>query len=460
MAISFCDEYGIDKELFKSIGALDIILDLDTKYFIDPVLLRNNQVPEFTEASHKVEKYFSDILALIRVSREEKDMYWKKADELLSFKEIKGTCLGYSNSGTSGNAIGRNLRCGVLRIIKDLLLNGEVEPIILELLGVFQEKIGCDRISDLVTFILRDDIIQYTKRVLKELKCENVSEKGLLRNPYNQEYVLLLPKEILSPLPVANRFDEIEFCCFENERVRREINAYFDLGERKKIKKEEVQTLIINDLSFREQLLDVYRNLTPEKYNFDIDPVGEIVWYEESKRASKEYPLILMNPRNEEELESLIMKICYHFKTLIENNGLWRLLYDDNCTPKHESAAQLLFFGIADSYCTANGVEISREVNNGRGPVDFKLSKSTLNKVLVEVKLTSNPQLKHGISKQLPIYMKQENTKKAIYLIIDNGHYDKYRAFQDYYNKLFKNTKEKIPYLYIDGNVQVSASKA
>jgi len=120
----------------------------------------------------------------------------------------------------------------------------------------------------------------------------------------------------------------------------------------------------------------------------------------------------------------------------------------------------LLFFGIADAYCGANDIDISREVNNGQGPVDFKFSIGYERRMLVEIKLTSNPQLLHGIDKQLPIYMRQENTKKAIYLIIENGHQKRLEAFQEYYNKLNGSTKEKIPYILIDGNIQVSASRA
>lgn len=121
VATSFCDEYGINKEELKKLGALDIVLDLDAKYFIDPSLLRKAHIPEFVNSSNTVEKYFEGIVALIRVSKNENDMYWKKADALLTFKEIKGTCLGYSNSGTSGNAIGKELRREILRTIKDLL---------------------------------------------------------------------------------------------------------------------------------------------------------------------------------------------------------------------------------------------------------------------------------------------------------------------------------------------------
>lgn len=128
--------------------------------------------------------------------------------------------------------------------------------------------------------------------------------------------------------------------------------------------------------------------------------------------------------------------------------------------PKHESAAQLLFYGIADSYCDANNVDLTKEGNNGRGPVDFKLSRGAQDKVVVETKLTSNPQLRHGIEIQLPMYMKQERTKQAIYLVIDTGHPAKVHNFIDFYNNLDKEIKEKISYIIIDATPKPSASKA
>lgn len=460
MVKSFCDEFGLNKELLKSLGALDVILNFDTKYFIDPALLRKNNIPEFIDSSSSVEKYFESIVTLIKHSTSENDMYWKKADNMLKFKEIKSTCLGYSNSGTSGNAIGKELRKSILRTIKELSRSGAVDPIIFELLGVFQEKIGCDRISDLVTFIINNDIESYTQRIMNEMGITTVEKDELLINPYNGEVIYLLPMEILSPLPIANSFDDIDFSCAENERVRNDINQYFDLGSRRKLKKEEVHSLVINNDQFRSQMLEEYKKISPDKYNFEIDSAGQIIWYEKSRQIVENYPLTLSMPQNYDELLLLVINICNQFKKVIENNGLCKLLYDDKEQPKHESAAQLLFFGIADAYCVANNIDISREVNNGQGPVDFKFSVGYNKKIPVEIKLTSNAQLMHGIKKQLPIYMKQENAERAIYLIIENGHYKRLASFQDYYNKLDENTKRKVPYILVDGNLQVSASRA
>ena len=115
---------------------------------------------------------------------------------------------------------------------------------------------------------------------------------------------------------------------------------------------------------------------------------------------------------------------------------------------------------MADSYCDANNIDLTKEGNNGRGPVDFKLSRGAKDKVIVETKLTSNAQLRHGIEIQVPIYMKQEKTKQAIYLIIDNGHPKALQNFLDFYNGLEKEIKDKISYLIVDATDKPSASKA
>ena len=171
-------------------------------------------------------------------------------------------------------------------------------------------------------------------------------------------------------------------------------------------------------------------------------------------------PMVVTDDVSINDVLIVTKMICERFKALIEDNGLAKLLYDTNGVPKHESAAQLLFYGIADSYCDANNVDFTKEGNNGRGPVDFKLSRGAQDKVVVETKLTSNPQLRHGIEIQLPMYMKQERTKQAIYLVIDTGHPAKVHNFIDFYNNLDKEIKEKISYIIIDATPKPSASKA
>lgn len=451
MPVVFSEKFNIDEKVIKSTGVFDVIMDIDTQVFIDPALLELCTESEFVGAKEKVEKYFSNIITLLKHSKSKSDMFWKRADKLLTFKEIKGTCFGYSEKGTSGNAIGPKLRKSILTTIKDLITEGEEDPTLFELLGVFQEKIGCDRISDLLTFLLYENIIQYTDRVVKEcnLSVVKIRYKGNLYNvcinPYNRLPLLLLPKVILSPLPVADNFDDIDWICCENQRVRDSINAYFDLGGRKKLSKSEILSLMQSSPDFRQALLSSYKSLPKAPYDFAEDNAGEYIWYPISKEYVAKYPLKIDDISLKEfgDVETVVLKICEQFKALIEDNGLSSLLYDTSGKPKHESAAQLLYFGISDSYCTANNVDLTRESNAGRGPVDFKLSRG-LEKFIVEVKLTSNKQLKHGIEKQVPIYMKQEKTKKALYLIVDTGYPQALDNFIKFYNDLDSTSKKRL----------------
>ena len=103
----------------------------------------------------------------------------------------------------------------------------------------------------------------------------------------------------------------------------------------------------------------------------------------------------------------------------MEKNGLWYLLWHDG-KPRHEKAAQRLFFAVADAYCKANGLDISPEIDSGAGPVDFKFSSGYEARVLVEIKLSTG-KVVHGYTTQLEAYKDAEGTTRAIYLVVDVG---------------------------------------
>lgn len=95
-------------------------------------------------------------------------------------------------------------------------------------------------------------------------------------------------------------------------------------------------------------------------YDFSEDPAGEYVWLSAAREYTEKYPLSLSQVPLEtsDDVLTIAKTICNQFKTLVEDNGLSKLLYNSNGTPKHESAAQLLFYGIADSYCDAKQVNL------------------------------------------------------------------------------------------------------
>ena len=154
----------------------------------------------------------------------------------------------------------------------------------------------------------------------------------------------------------------------------------------------------------------------------------------------------------------MVLTICDKFKSLVENNALYESFYNTDGSWKHEKAAQLMFYGIAEAYCEANHVLIARESDSGRGPVDFKFGSNMENSVLVEVKKSTNTSgLTKGIEQQLPQYMKSEKSKRAIYLVLDVG-YTK-AAFERLTEVTKKIKGAAIKLIHIDANPTPSASR-
>lgn len=133
MPVKFSKEFGIKKADILRLGVFDVILDVDTRVFIDPALLPLSSAPEFQGAKEKVEKHFSNIIALLKHTKRRGDMYWKKADSLLTFSELSGTCFGYSRNNTEGNAIGSVLREKILDTARELIEAGETDPVLFEI---------------------------------------------------------------------------------------------------------------------------------------------------------------------------------------------------------------------------------------------------------------------------------------------------------------------------------------
>ena len=62
MPISFTDKFKIQKDLLKENNTFEPIIDLDTKFFIDPALIELCKEPEFLNACDKITNFFSFII--------------------------------------------------------------------------------------------------------------------------------------------------------------------------------------------------------------------------------------------------------------------------------------------------------------------------------------------------------------------------------------------------------------
>jgi hypothetical protein len=103
-----------------------------------------------------------------------------------------------------------------------------------------------------------------------------------------------------------------------------------------------------------------------------------------------------------------------YLKDIIENKGGHRLFYHGGTAIQRESDLQILcrfvWFGSPS--------DVGTEANDGRGPVDYKISRGAKDKTLIEMKLAKNTGLERNLEKQLPIYQAASDAKNGIKAII------------------------------------------
>ena len=113
--IHFSDYFNIDKTLLKKLGVFDPILNVDTKVFVEPLLLKNSSSKIIKHSYQTYKKFFAALLLLLRNSMCVNDKCWRAAQKMVHFPEYQYTCIGYSYGNTDGR--GSGIPCNKSRII-------------------------------------------------------------------------------------------------------------------------------------------------------------------------------------------------------------------------------------------------------------------------------------------------------------------------------------------------------
>lgn len=459
--------FKISASDYKKTGAFDPVIGVDSLFFVDPLLLSRTSIPEFRDALEEVRKYFSDIILLLRVNN---DKATKLALRKLILKEVRGIGIGYGSESDDGSAIGSELASRLLKTAKELIRMGVSDPAIFEVMGLFEEDFGPDRLSDALIRILLKRIFAYSERVTKDLSItETYIEKSyereyvLAKHPLKDGPIIFIPDEILRDLPLATSFDEISSVVVFNEGLREKFNEMlsgcFIKKDGKEPNKSDIRKYILETKERVKNIVEIYTSCIPKSYDLDKDPKGLHRWLEKAKDLVKENPLLIPTSLQKEDLDAVVLKIINTFKKVIETKGIWKSLYNDEGEALNESHARHFFYATAHGYCEFSDIDISPESNAGQGPVDFKLSKGHSKKIVVEVKLTSGS-VKHGYEKQTRIYEESEEASKSYFLVIQNT--EKSKALDDILKmeeEENKQNKKHPEIIRVDARKQLSASK-
>lgn len=432
---TFSHWFEVDPVELDRLGVLDPTPAIDTKLFIDPLLLKASRHSEMNDrAAALYRDHFEQVIKFLARTKNRGDLAWRTARRLFDFHEIRGTCLGYGAGSIAGSGLGPQLSERLLTVGKEIVDLGIEDPDLFQAMALFEAGIGPDRISDMTTNIIKKALVAFNRRILSELSMEGeefllgsvVGE--FLPNPFQERRtpIILVPWDILRHLPIANDWDEVANAAAATDFIRQRVNQHIShiWAEKTRRDKDVLRQEATASKAAFKTLLDAIHSVPIKPYDVGGDPIGLISWSHLAESYAKSYPIDLPKESGPPDLEyvyRVVQRIVVGFRHLIEERGLSKELYKEDGRPRHESTAQRLFFAVAYSYCKANNLDVSPEIDVGTGKIDFKFSSGFVGRVLVEVKLSVNGKLVAGYEKQLESYKEAEETGRAIYLIVNVG---------------------------------------
>jgi hypothetical protein len=474
MAELFSSKFGI--VLTAEDDWFDPILNSDTELFVDPFLIFFENDPRWEDAHDQLISYFDNCFELIATGRHNRgSLAYQRALALIQFPEPKEFCLGYTAYGIDGSGGGTGYAQLIAEGMEMAIERGLTDLSHFEELGILNEGIGPDRISDLTCNVLMPYFVRYTEEIsarhgiaTKRFTIEHglyqaahsmwqPTQHNLPANPYNEtRSILLVPQRFLRRLPTINPLD------WWNNHQAEQLRANVNYEVMTRVRKEDIVRAARQRVPEVEAWAVEQESGTPRPYDLKSDPSGLIAWLEATAQYVANTPLRLNVPESEAEFIELVDKIIAQFNHYVEENEGWKLLWNDDGNEKAEDAAQVLFKGIASNYCEANNISLDREVNVGRGAVDFKFSRGQSFRAHLEVKKLHNSRFWNVLPTQLPIYMNAEKCHLGWYVIIQYHENPTSRRWHaegpDVLKKAADAAGTQIRHSFVDGRSKPTAS--
>ena len=141
-------------------------LTVDTKLFIDPLLLLEAG-GAWADAHDELIAHFVYCYGLVAKATSSKSVSAQAARRLLTFPEPFELGLGYTAVGTRGSGAGDRFAARMADGIAVAIAAGLTQPEHIEEIGILNEGIGADRISDATANVIKGRLIAYTQEVAR-----------------------------------------------------------------------------------------------------------------------------------------------------------------------------------------------------------------------------------------------------------------------------------------------------
>ena len=314
----------------------------------------------------------------------------------------------------------------------------------LEKLCLIREGVGRDNISDFTNNLIHEFLLDYTQkfalRYIKSERRRSVSVNKVRFNYdteawesetfdlpwYRNDYVLLTPKDILTrddtwinKTDLVDNFSAIP-TAIPNQQLRSLVSNYFLKMLPSNPKRKDEREAAFRTVQHFPQLVDFYIKLKEDTGDRAEDLASERVAFSQQLYLEqfRELPELLQRKTAFYDVagnsyDDALSRVMF-LKDVIENKGGHRIFYIADTPLKREEDLQILY----RMTWFATLADVTREANDGRGPVDFKVSRGSADKVLVEFKLASNTHLERNLKKQVEIYQKASDAKRALKVIL------------------------------------------
>lgn len=443
MNVYFTDWFDVDPEVLDEYGAFNISLINDLPLFIDPFLLFTSTKKKYREQHDRIIKY----LKFLRDQSAGGSLSNGLLQAWFMFPEVKQLWLGFSLRGNAGAGLGRDFARALNQNLHLVFQNFGNEQVTrdshLEKVCLVCDGVGRDNISDFTANLIKECLLDYTqvfaakhiapkyRRVFRVPKVTFDYQYRIWKDRdydlpnCDGDYVLLCPKDILTrDENWINRGDMIHDCerisqSVPDAQLRAQVNNYLFRALKPKMKEKQRRAIFARAYERFPALIEYYIRSKEDHGN-------EATRRSSLKVSESEQVYIAQIATLVEQLTSHTQFYRHRYDTLaeararvlflkseIENNGAYRLFYHQNKPIQRESDLQILF----RLTWFATPSDFNSEVDNGRGPVDFKISRGSTDSALVEFKLAKNSKLKQNLLNQVAIYKKANRTEKALKVI-------------------------------------------
>ena len=431
LAVHFTDFFEVDPRELEKYGAFNISLVNDLPLFIDPFLLFNSSKARYQTLHAEIIRYMRFLRD--RAAAGEVDRGLLRA--WFHFPEIRQNWLGFSQTGNRGHGLGRDfataLHKGLRSVFSDFGEETVTESSHIEKLTLISSGVGRDNISDFTTNLILGFLATYTQTFARQhIDARMRDEFTLSKVRFNYEtrswvsdtfqlpslggdFVLLTPIDILTRDEAwINRPELLErlpalTAALPDDALRSQVNQYLlrVLPRDPKATEKEKREAVARVVERFPAVLDYYIR--------DKEDHGDKAQAVAAERVSEVRTVFV------EQIRDLVNALlATHFydsagatyqeakerlvflKDVIENKGGHRIFYVKGKPIERESDLHILY----RMTWFATPSDVSREVDDGRGPADFKISRGAADKTLVEFKLAKNRQLERNLEKQTEVY--------------------------------------------------------